>query len=159
MLNLLKLLLNIYTYIYQLLTKGQFHRDKTLNLMMLLGVLYFLSKTRKIIISIFIPFSSNRNKHRIFGLLFTNLTNEHLLCQYLNSRDFNYSISFRIIKCIFYENVIAGFFEGSFSDFNVCTHKNTVDKNKSMAELKYRAEIKNKTNFSDSSLAACIHKA
>ena len=78
--------------------------------------------------------------------------------KYIYLGTFNYSISFRIIKCIFYENVIAGFFEGSFSDFNICTHKNTVNKNKSMAELKYRAEIENKTNFSDSSLAACIHK-
>ena len=41
--------------------------------------------------------------------------------------------------------MIAGFFEGSVSDFNVCTHKNTVDKNKSMAEYKYRAEIDSKT--------------
>ena len=39
-----------------------------------------------------------------------------------------FSISFQIIKLIIYENVIVGFSEGSFSDFNVCTHKNTVAK-------------------------------
>ena len=103
---MLKLLLCISFF-----TKGQVHKDKTLNLTILLRCFVLLVQNNEN----YNFLSSNRNKHKTFGLVcFYKLPMSIWSSEYLNSRDFTYTISFRIIKYIFYENVIEGFFEKLF---------------------------------------------